>query len=362
MGAVNTTYTFTATDTITSTKMNNIIDETTMTSDAIDGTTLQVVSGKLKIRSQGVTSNEMGTSSVTTTNLVNGSITPAKLSTGAPNWNTSGGFTVNGGGTELSSITSGSAIVSIGKARTANGSSYIDFNAAFPVTSYETRIIRGSGANGSLQVLNNGTGGIYLDSATGPIVFNDVPLGDQSGDAPIYGARAFAKLQPINPTTSSRTTGFKSGSYTRTTTSTTVDIVGHGLKDNDKIRLDFTSGTGTDGLYTVTSAPTANQFVVNHTGTATSGSVTAEFVVIQGGRNISTASWYDSGTKNVLLNFITPMEGTNYTTMVTGQHYPGAWVDVGAEDTLGTTQLNTRYQCHVMTANGSRFLNVVIFA
>lgn len=59
MGAVDTTYTFTATDTITSAKMNNIIDQTTITNDAILGTTLEVVSGKLKVRSQGITSNEL---------------------------------------------------------------------------------------------------------------------------------------------------------------------------------------------------------------------------------------------------------------------------------------------------------------
>ena len=65
MGAVDTTYTFTATDTITSSKMNNIIDQTTMTSDAIIGTTLEVASGKLKVRSAGITTNEMGAASVT---------------------------------------------------------------------------------------------------------------------------------------------------------------------------------------------------------------------------------------------------------------------------------------------------------
>ena len=64
MGAVDTTYTFTATDTITSAKMNNIIDQTTITPDAIIGTTLEVASGKLKIRSAGITSNEMGVGSV----------------------------------------------------------------------------------------------------------------------------------------------------------------------------------------------------------------------------------------------------------------------------------------------------------
>lgn len=66
MGAVNTSYTFTATDTITSAKMNNIIDQTVMTSSAITGTTLQVTtSGQLAVNSQGITSNELASSSVT---------------------------------------------------------------------------------------------------------------------------------------------------------------------------------------------------------------------------------------------------------------------------------------------------------
>jgi hypothetical protein len=70
MGAVNTTYTFIPNDTITSTKMNNIIDETVITSDAISGTTLEVTgTGKLKIRSQGVTSNELAAGAVTYTKV-----------------------------------------------------------------------------------------------------------------------------------------------------------------------------------------------------------------------------------------------------------------------------------------------------
>lgn len=81
MGAVNTTYTFTATDTITSTKMNNIIDQTTMTGDAILGTTLEVVSGQLKIRSQGITSNELASNAVVTTTVLNNAITNEKIAT-----------------------------------------------------------------------------------------------------------------------------------------------------------------------------------------------------------------------------------------------------------------------------------------
>ena len=79
MGAVDTTYTFTATDTITSSKMNNIIDQTTITTDAIIGTTLDVASGKLKIRSAGITSNEMGANSVTTNAITDLNVTTGKI-------------------------------------------------------------------------------------------------------------------------------------------------------------------------------------------------------------------------------------------------------------------------------------------
>lgn len=80
MGAVNTTYTFTATDTITSTKMNNIIDQTTMTVDSVfTGGTIEVVSGKLRVASGKITSNELASNSVGTDEIVNSSVTTAKI-------------------------------------------------------------------------------------------------------------------------------------------------------------------------------------------------------------------------------------------------------------------------------------------
>jgi microcystin-dependent protein len=81
MGVVNTTYTFTSTDTITSAKMNNIIDDTTFTSDAIQGTTLQVVSpGKLAVSAGGITSNELADGAVVTAKIADGAVTQAKAS------------------------------------------------------------------------------------------------------------------------------------------------------------------------------------------------------------------------------------------------------------------------------------------
>ena len=168
MGAVNTTYTFTATDTITSSKMNNIIDETTMTGDAILGTTLEVADGKLKVRAQGVTSNELAADSVTSTQIADGAVASGKLSAGGPTWNT--GYTYLNQALDL------------GANITTSTNTFIDFHSVFPVSGYEARILRGSGANGDFSIINTGTGSIK---------FNNVPLGKQSGVAPIYGIRAW---------------------------------------------------------------------------------------------------------------------------------------------------------------------------
>ena len=79
MGAIDTSYTFTATDVITSAKMNNILDQSTITSSAIIGDTLSVTSGKLSVRSGGITSNELAVNSVTTTAITDLNVTTAKI-------------------------------------------------------------------------------------------------------------------------------------------------------------------------------------------------------------------------------------------------------------------------------------------
>jgi hypothetical protein len=78
-GVVNTTNTFANNDVITSTSMNNIIDETFFTSDAIvnANTTLALVSGKLKVGT--ITSNEMGTNAVTANAIAADAVTTAKI-------------------------------------------------------------------------------------------------------------------------------------------------------------------------------------------------------------------------------------------------------------------------------------------
>jgi len=80
MGAIDTTYTFTATDVITSTRMNNILDQSTITETAIIGSTLAVTAGKLFVKAGGITSNELAANAITTTAILDANVTPAKLS------------------------------------------------------------------------------------------------------------------------------------------------------------------------------------------------------------------------------------------------------------------------------------------
>ena len=72
-GVVETTHTFATNEVITSTLMNNIIDQTLFTSDALSGGTLALTAGKLKVATSGITSNEMGADAVTTNAIASSS-------------------------------------------------------------------------------------------------------------------------------------------------------------------------------------------------------------------------------------------------------------------------------------------------
>ena len=65
-GVVDTSHTFATNDVVTSTLLNNIIDQTLFTSDALSNGTLALTSGKMKVATSGITSNELAANAVTT--------------------------------------------------------------------------------------------------------------------------------------------------------------------------------------------------------------------------------------------------------------------------------------------------------
>ena len=76
MAILSKGYTFTGTDTVTSVKLNNLVDAATFATGCVDDDTTQLSSGKIIVK--------------------NGGITPTKLSTGAPSWTSGGNLTVAG--------------------------------------------------------------------------------------------------------------------------------------------------------------------------------------------------------------------------------------------------------------------------
>jgi hypothetical protein len=198
MGAVNTTYTFTATDTITSTKMNNIIDETVMTGDAVLGGSggsggLDIASGKLSISANAINSSRLAAGSVSNTNVSNtAAIAGTKISpnfgsqdiqttgnvgigTGTP-W---GKFTVsndNQDGVSLYSNADSSTIDLGGFKNSTDGAARITYNR----TDGSFGIQNGTRSTQTerLTVLNNGNVGIGASDPFGKLtVSND----DQDG-------------------------------------------------------------------------------------------------------------------------------------------------------------------------------------
>lgn len=82
--------TFSSSDQVTSTKLNNLVDAATFVSGAsgtTDDSTLEVNgSGRLQVKDLGIVAGKIASNAVTTAKIQDGQVTYAKLSTGAPTW------------------------------------------------------------------------------------------------------------------------------------------------------------------------------------------------------------------------------------------------------------------------------------
>jgi microcystin-dependent protein len=166
MGVVNTTYTFTGTDTVTSSKLNNIIDQTTFTNDSIQGTTLQVVSGKLAVRAGNITSNELASNSVTTDKIASNAVTQTKTNNSLVPSGAVMAFAMNGAPSGwLAANGSNVSRTTYATLFTAIGTTYGSGNGSTTFTLPDLRgyFVRGSGTN-SDGTASGGFGGKQADS------------------------------------------------------------------------------------------------------------------------------------------------------------------------------------------------------
>lgn len=81
----------------------------------------------------------------------------------------------------------------------------------------------------------------------------------------------------------------KTGTYSQSGTTVTITITSHGLALGDKLTIDYTSGSATDGTFLVTTIPTQNTFTVTAASSATnSGNVS---VVLSGAGQYVCDNW-----------------------------------------------------------------------
>jgi hypothetical protein len=257
MGVVNTTYTFLGTDTITSSKLNNIIDDTTFTGDAIQGTTLQVVSpGKLAVSAGGITSNE----------LASGSVTPAKISTGGPSWTASS--------------------ISLPNPTTITGNTTVTGNAT--VTGETT--------------------------STGALTVGTAKMNVPSGSAPIYGARAWASFDATVLNNISGNAVRVAGS-----TTVTITITNHGLLTGHKVFIDFTA-TIVDGAYEITKVSDDVFTIVTTASTAATTAATVVRLTIRSSGNVACVSRLSNGNFTInFVTFM--QSSNNYTGVFNSLRY-----------------------------------------
>lgn len=105
-----------------------------------------------------------------------------------------------------------------------------------------------------------------------------------------------------------------SGTYSRTGTTVTVTITGHGLSTGMIANLDFTTGTAADGSYTV-SVVDANTFTLTTVASGTtSGNVTMN-LYIRSSLNVTSVT--DNGTGDYTVNITSAISDANYAATAT---------------------------------------------
>jgi len=81
----------------------------------------------------------------------------------------------------------------------------------------------------------------------------------------------------------------KTGTYSQSSTVVTITIANHGLVVGNVVTIDYTSGSGVDGTFTVATTANANVFTVNAaSGASTTGNVS---VSLSGAKQFKCENW-----------------------------------------------------------------------
>lgn len=160
--------TFADADQVTSTKLNNLVDNATFDANAVDGTTMQLVAGKLavnvvetaNINTSAVTATRLATDSVIEAKIQNSAVTANKIASDAVT--TAKILDANVTASKLSGAQSGSAPIFGARAwANFNGTKDSGGNSS---SSNTARLIRGSGNISS--IVRDGVGAYIINFTT----------------------------------------------------------------------------------------------------------------------------------------------------------------------------------------------------
>lgn len=152
----------------------------------------------LTIAGAGIAGVGTGLTALNASNLASGTVADARLPA-TMNGKTltnaiiGSGASVNGANPNLNiglaaDLSTGNASIEIGAGRTGSGAAFIDLHAQTG-TDFETRVIRNSGANGTLDITQNGTGAVNVTASGGMAVTGNIT---SSAGSVIAASRVFA--------------------------------------------------------------------------------------------------------------------------------------------------------------------------
>jgi hypothetical protein len=151
--------TFANADTVTSTKLNNLVDNATFASGCVDDTSTALVGGQIIVKNLGVT--------------------PTKLSTGGPTWTSGGNLTVGSGGNFIC----GGTLTTGGKISTSNdiqASGSVEVNTNLSVDG--TSLLTGNATFVGSIVANGTSTGRTVPMQTASATPNAISFGWNAGD------------------------------------------------------------------------------------------------------------------------------------------------------------------------------------
>lgn len=173
-------------------------------------------------------------------------------------------------------------------------------------------------------------------------------LTNATGLAPVYGARAWVDYDSTTPANQAAT-------YSRTLTTVTVTLVGHGYLAGHYVYCDFITGGALDGLYIITGVPTADTFTLT---TAASGTIAAGSTLnlnrstIKASGNVHSVSHYANGQD--VVNYLIAMPDANYVRY--GSCFDNASNALFIANNT-TALIKSTLACDVMTVQGTTGYN-----